>query len=192
MVIETIIARYGLIGVLLGAGLEGETVVVAAGLLAHQGLLPLPGVAVAGAIGSFIADQLLFLLGRRFRDHPRVRRVSERAAFKRALSLLEARPEGFIFAFRFIYGIRTVSPIAIGTSAVSAGTYLVINVIAAIVWAILFTAIGYAFGHAIERLFGELRSIEHVAIAIAVVFAIMAFAVWYLRRRMKERIKEEG
>ena len=64
--IETLIAEYGLAAVFLGAGIEGETMVLAGGLFAHEGMLSLPGAMIAAACGSFVADQLFFAAGRRF------------------------------------------------------------------------------------------------------------------------------
>ena len=157
MTIEALVARYGLGALVVGAGLEGEAVVIAGGLLAHQGVVPLSGAMAAAALGSFAADQAWFAIGRRFRDHRWVRKAREKAAFARALAALERHPIGFIFAFRFIYGFRTVSPIAIGTSAVKARTYLAVNAPAAILWAVTFSAVGYLFGNAFERLVGRLH-----------------------------------
>ena len=51
MAIEALIARYGLAAIFLGAGIEGETSVVAGGVLAHRHLLPLWGVWLAAASG---------------------------------------------------------------------------------------------------------------------------------------------
>ena len=152
MSMEALLQHYGLAALFVGAAIEGETVVVGGGLLAHKGYVPLAGAMAAASAGSFVADQLFFLAGRRFRDHRWVRRVTEKPAFARALAALERYPIGFIFAFRFIYGLRTVSPVAIGTSRVDARTYLIVNVVAAIVWGVAFTAIGYAFGHQVEHL----------------------------------------
>src|SRR5690242_20928624 len=67
--IEAIIARYGVVAVFAGAGFEGETAAVAGGLLAHQGYFALPSAMAAAAAGSLVADQIFFLLGRRFRAH---------------------------------------------------------------------------------------------------------------------------
>jgi membrane protein DedA with SNARE-associated domain len=183
MAIEAIIARYGLAAIFGGAALEGETAVVTGGLLAHQRLLPFVGVALAGAAGSFCADQLFFQLGRRCRDDQRVRRTAGRPAFARALALLERHPIGFILGFRFLYGLRTVSPIAIGTSGVPVRSFAILNTLAAMAWAFIFTAIGYGFGHGIEFAFGRLRSIEHVAVAIGAVFAIIFVIALVLRGR---------
>ncbi len=152
MSLEALLQHYGLAALFVGAGIEGETVVVGGGLLAHRGYFPLPGAMAAASAGSFVADQLFFLAGRRFRDHRWVRGVREKPAFARAIGWLERYPIGFIFAFRFIYGLRTVSPVAIGTSRVAARTFLIVNAVAAVVWGVTFTTIGYLFGRQFERL----------------------------------------
>lgn len=157
MTIEALVARYGLAALFAGAAIEGETVVVAGGLLAHQGLLSLPGVMIAAALGSFAADQAWFAAGRRFRGHRWVKRAQAKPAFAKALGMLERHPIGFIFAFRFIYGFRTVSPIAIGTTMVRAQTFLTVNAVAATVWGIVFAGVGYLFGNAFERFIGKLH-----------------------------------
>lgn len=183
MTIETAIARYGLLAVFLGAGIEGETAVVTGGFLAHQHLLPLGGVMIAATAGSLLADQALFFVGRHYREHPRVRTIASRPEFAKVWTMLERYPRRFIFAFRFLYGLRTISPIAIGTSSVPAFIFLLINLLAAIVWSIGATAIGYVFGHGIEAMFGRLRRIEHVgAAAVALILIALAIA-WLARRR---------
>jgi membrane protein DedA with SNARE-associated domain len=185
--IEAIIARYGVIAVFAGAGFEGETAAVAGGMLAHQGYFALPAAMAAAVAGSFVADQLFFLLGRRFRDHRRVAAVRSKKTFARALDLLERYPHAFVFSFRFIYGFRTVSPVAIGTSGVSARTFVVMNLIAAVVWGILFVGLGYLFGHAVFVLLGRMRGKHHVmllaAAGVAAVIATIHAIRWWQGRR---------
>jgi membrane protein DedA with SNARE-associated domain len=184
MTIETAIARFGLLAVFVGAAVEGETAVVTGGLLAHEQLLPLGGVMIAAAAGSLLADQALFYLGRHYREHRRVRAIMSRPEFAKAWALLERYPRRFIFAFRFLYGLRTISPIAVGTSSVPARVFLLLNLLAAVVWAVAATTIGYAFGHGIEVLIGEMRQIEHVAAAAGALIAIALGTAWFVRRRM--------
>lgn len=191
MSIETIIAKYGFAALFLGAGLEGETVVVAGGLLAHKGLLPLPGAMAAAAAGSFVADQIFFSAGRYFRGQAWVKKVQQKPLFAKALGLLERHPIGFIFAFRFIYGFRTISPIAIGTTQVRTKLFVVINAVAAVVWGIVFTGIGYLFGHSFEKLLDRFLPHGHrvwVAAAVVAVIAagLGAWHVWRARRETAE------
>ena len=58
MTIETLIIRYGVAAIFVGAGVEGETSVVAGGVLAHRHLIPLWAAMAAASTGSFVADQL--------------------------------------------------------------------------------------------------------------------------------------
>ncbi len=186
MSIETLIAQYGLAAIFLGAGIEGETAVVTGGLLAHQHLLPLWGSAAAAVTGSFAADQMFFLAGRRYRDTARVRRIAAKPAFAKALDTLERHPTIFILGFRFLYGLRTISPIAIGTSHVPARTFMLLNLVSAMVWGVLFTGIGYVFGDGLIELVDQImprQKLVGVAILIAVAaLAIAGFRYWRRRR----------
>lgn len=168
--LETLIAKYGLLAILIGSGIEGETVVFLGGVSAHRHLLPFWGVAAAAAIGSFVADQIFFFLGRRASSLGFVRRLTSHAVAARGKALLERYPTGFILAFRFIYGMRTVSPIIIGLSSVSARRFVLLNAVAAVVWGIVISAAGYLFSNAIEALLGRLHL--HVHLIIGLVFAV--------------------
>ncbi len=195
MTIETLIAHYGFVAIFLGAGVEGETSVIAGGVLAHRGLLPLWSASAAAAAGSFVADQLFFAAGRYFRDNPRVKKIEQRPAFAKALVMLEHHPVLFIMGFRFLYGLRTISPMAVGTSQVRTHTFLLLNGLAAIVWGALFTGIGYGFGGGIERLFGNNVSVGKL-LPIATVVIVMLFgvaqAVRWLHHRHADRCVEKA
>ncbi|UAK23248.1 DedA family protein [Sphingomonas nostoxanthinifaciens] len=181
MAIDTIIAHYGLLAIFAGAGIEGEAVVITGGVLAHQGLLSLPGVALAAAAGSCCVDQIWFFLGRRFRDHPWIQAMTKRPAFARALRELERRPTGFIFAFRFIYGLRTVSPIAIGVSTVPARRFIPLNILAAALWAPLIAGLGFVFGKMLDPWLHDLRGVV-LGVMAAVIVVSAGVAAWRWRR----------
>ena len=184
MTIEAIVAKYGLAALFAGAALEGEAAVVAGGVLAHQQYFPLWAAMIAAATGSFCADQAWFFAGRRMRDHRWVAAARARPAFARALAMLERHPVGFIFAFRFLYGLRTVSPIAIGTTRVPARTFVLVNAVSAVVWGVVFTTIGYLFGRAFERLVGRVTAHWPWAVAALAVAGIgFALLRWRKGRR---------
>jgi membrane protein DedA with SNARE-associated domain len=189
--IVAIIARYGLAGIFVGAGIEGEAVVVTGGILAHKGLVPLWGAMIAAAAGSCTVDQIYFFLGRYFRHYPWVRRLTERPAFSRATAFLERHPTAFIFGFRFIYGLRTISPIAIGTTHVETRRFVILNKLAAAIWGPLFTLLGYAFGKAIDPILHRLQTGAIYALGGALaVGALIAVIVWLVRRRDKPKTSD--
>lgn len=124
----------------------------------------------------------MVFLARRYRSHRFIAKNTDRAAFQRALRLLERYPTIFILSFRFIYGIRNISPIAIGLGGVTTLRFFILNAIAAAIWASMFTALGFVFANTFESMLGEIRKIEHVALAVAVIAAVI-FAIHYLVRR---------
>ena len=169
----------------MGAGLEGETVAILAGVIAHSGTLEFWSVVLAVALGSFVADQIWFACGRHFRGSPLVQRVSARPFFEKAIEAFERRPILFTFGFRFVYGLRTVSPIAIGTTRLPALQFVLINAVAAATWALVFVSAGYWFGHGIEMAFGALQSNHHLLVAaVAASLFVAALAFWTHRRWM--------
>ena len=63
MDLQNIIENYGYAAILIGTFLEGETILVLAGLAAHQGSLVLTWVIIAAFAGSLCGDQLFFIWG---------------------------------------------------------------------------------------------------------------------------------
>jgi membrane protein DedA with SNARE-associated domain len=184
--LEELLARYGLIGIFLGAGIEGEAATIAGGVLAHKNLVSLWGAMIAAATGSCLVDQIYFFLGRFFRRNAWVNGLVSKPAFERALTFLERYPAGFILGFRFVYGMRTISPIAIGTSRVPAAKFVILNMVAAAVWGPLFVWIGYTFGKALDPLIARVsHGALYVIIGLALLGAVIAIAIWLLRRRSK-------
>lgn len=173
---ETLVLRYGVIAILLGAGIEGEPFAIAGGVLAQKHWMH-GWIALAAAIGGAIAvDQFWFHLSRYFRDNRLVRRVMDRPAFARSLELIERYPVRFTFLFRFAYGLRAVAPVAIGTSRVPERLFVPLEILAAVVWGAAFTGAGYLVGPAFERIeasYGNTIAIVTICVsAAAIAFAM--------------------
>jgi len=60
MSIESMIENYGYWALLIGTFFEGETIVILAGFLAHQGYLKLHWIILISFFGSLCGDQLFF------------------------------------------------------------------------------------------------------------------------------------
>jgi len=180
--LETLISQYGPLAVFLGAGFEGETAVFLGGVFAHRQLFPFWQAALAAVLGSFLVDQAWFFAARYAHNLAPVQRLMKTQAAAKVHQLLEAHPTSFILSFRFIYGMRTVSPIAIGLTSVPALRFMMLNFIAAVVWGIAITAIGYLFGNAVESIFGRLRLHSHLLIALGFVIVVLVLAAFLLRK----------
>ena len=56
----------------------------------------------------------------------------------------DRHPTLFVFAFRFLYGLRTVSPVAIGTTRLPTARFMALNGTAALVWATMLSLLAAA------------------------------------------------
>ena len=186
------IATYGPLVVFFGTLLEGETVAIMAGFLAHQGVVDGRLALLAAFLGAVASDQVLFLVGRRFADHPMVMRQRKRPLFAKALARVEAGATAYILVFRFLYGLRTVSPLAIGVSNISARKFAILNAIAAFVWACTMIGIGFAFGRTIEATLGRFHHIEHILIAMVAVGIVSYAGLTFIHRRFIRRQDDRG
>ena len=180
-VMEAFLQQYGSLGVFLGAAFEGQTAVVVGGVLARQHLIPAWLVLLSATSGSAIVDHLLFAAGRYYRSHRLVVRAQEKPAFARALGFITRFPVSYILAFRFILGLRLASPIAIGVSRVPAWQFAMLNAAGALVWSFAFTAVGFLFGEALERLSGRQQAAVSAAFVAAGLVAV-SIGIWAVRR----------
>lgn len=185
---ESLISHYGYPMLLLGTALEGETILLVAAFLAHTGYLELHWVMVTGALGAFIGDQTCFQLGRR-RIGAAARRFIHRrprwqARLERAQGLLERYQTPVILGFRFLYGLRTVTPFAIGMSDIRARRFAALDGVAAAIWAVLIGLLGYLFGAALETLLKQARQYE-LWIAAGLLGASMLLALWHWWRQRR-------
>jgi len=172
---EQVLADYGLLAVLVGTFFEGETIVIVAGFLAHEGYFSPYALCVAAFLGTFAGDQLWFYLGRRHANFKIVQKVTTFPQFARVIRLIENHPIKFILSFRFVYGIRNISPVALGLSRISALKYFILNGIAAAVWAVIFTSIGYFFGKAAEIMIGRIAGAQGKILAAVIAGLIVYF-----------------
>jgi len=171
--------RFGVLGVLLGAALEGETAVLVGGAAAHHGLFNPYLSAAAAFLGSVVADQLVFWASRHEQERAIVRRIREKPAVARALQIIDRHPRLFCFGFRFVYGFRIAGPAAVGASSVPGRTFVVLNALSALVWAIVFTWAGYRFGGKLIEAVRPLLEPPYLAIELGVFASlVLAFVLW--------------
>ncbi|WP_432262720.1 DedA family protein [Cupriavidus sp. TMH.W2] len=186
MDIAGLIQNYGYLAVAVGTFLEGETILLMAGVAAYRGHLTLPTVIMIGTIASFFGDQLYFYVGRRYGTALLKRFPSVQTRAARAKALLERHHLPLILSIRFLYGLRIAGPIAIGMSEVPWLRFLVLNLMGAVVWAIVIAGAGYGFGQALAYVLGGFDSDEAWMLAAI----LLSGALWWLvaRRRRWTRL----
>ena len=183
MSFEYILSTYGYIALLIGTFLEGETILVAAGFLAHRGYLELPWVIFFAVMGAVAGDQLYFFLGRAkgmdfIESRPRWQTKSAQM-----FALLQTHQIPVIIGFRFLYGIRTVTPFIIGASGINPIRFIILDSIGAGAWAIAVGTLGYLFGQTIEVFLEEAKKYETVLMALIFLVGIAIWLIYFIKQR---------
>lgn len=175
------LATYGALAVLLGTFLEGESILVAGAIAARQGYLPLHQVLLAALAGSFLGDQLYFFMGRSWGRAWLAPRPKMRARVHRVHRLLARHDALFILGFRFLYGLRTVSPFVLGTSDVLVARFVPLNFCGALIWSLTVGGLGFVLGdipvralvgQAIARGWGPPLAAATALLVVAVVWRV--------------------
>ncbi len=185
--VEHLVAQYGLAFVFAGTFVEGETALTVAGFAAHQRLLNPVYVAMAAFLGAVCADQLAFHIARSYRSHPRVVRALETRAGRTATALVARNPGRLALSFRFLFGLRLAVPVALGFGGYDPRRFLLCDLLAAALWSILWTAIGFFAGQTVERAFGAIRHAEHRVFVAAAIAVAVAAAIIPIRAFLRSR-----
>jgi membrane protein DedA with SNARE-associated domain len=182
MNLGALIETHGYWALAAGCALEGETMLVLAGLAAQRGYLDPFAVVVIAAGMAFTGDQIFFWIGRRHGAAVLARWPSIGAKAGRVHALIERYHLGVIIGVRFAYGLRIAGPILIGTSAVSALRFAVINAIGAVLWACIVGGIGWLSGAAAETVFGDVKHLEKWLFLCVLVIAALAWLIHKMKR----------
>ncbi|HOJ13481.1 MAG TPA: DedA family protein [Deltaproteobacteria bacterium] len=185
MDIESIIIQYGYIFILIGTFFEGETVLVLAGFLVHQGYLSFTPVVAAAFIGTYVGDQLYFYIGRRKGIDLLDRNPSWKRQSGRVFPLLQHYQTMVIIGFRFIYGIRTVTPFILGASGVSPRRFMVLNAVGGIAWSLGIASLGYMLGYTAEVIIQDIKRYEYIIMASIVMAGIVFWGIYLIRRKRR-------
>jgi membrane protein DedA with SNARE-associated domain len=183
---EALIERWGLVAVFLGTLLEGDVVMLLAGVVAHLGFLKFAAAFLAGAAGAIVSDVAWFAAGRW-----QAGRIRESALYRRAGPGIE-RVAGRIgprqvMLCRFVYGTRVPTLLLWAVRGLSFPRFLALDLAGCILWAAAFGCLEYFMSGSAALVMGEVKRVEYwllggLLVAIAVVLGLKALAGWQKRR----------
>ena len=164
--------------------IEGETIVILCAAAAADLDIPVELLALTAFLGSFLGDQTYYTIGRIYGTPLLTRWPKLEHKIDWAFELVHNNPVTFIFSFRFIYGIRNFAPFVIGIAEVSRRKFLILNFIAAQVWAHSFAWGGYFLGKTLDKMMGDAKW-GVMGGFIAIILLVVGFSALRQRSRQK-------
>ena len=171
---EEFIRDWGYIALFLysfGGGFVGLAI---ASVLSYSGDLNIYVCIIIAAISNFIGGQFLFFLARKNKNY--AKDMIKKYGRKIALAHLLMKKYGsfVIFVQKYIYGIKTLVPLAMGITKYSAMKFTIFNAMAAILWACV---IGYASFTAGEFILNLSEDFKYVGLfTVVVIFLLITYA----------------
>jgi membrane protein DedA with SNARE-associated domain len=174
--------------VFLGFVIPGEIAVVAGGVLAFTGKVPLWGALVAACLGAWIGDSVGYEVGKHWGDALIAKLPSRLIKPDHVLQgkrLINRHGGKAVFFGRYIAALRALVPGLAGMSGMTYRHFVFWNVLGGTVWATGFTLLGYLAGTAWEQVEGTANVVSYIVFGVVVVLIIGA--VLFRRHRARRR-----
>lgn len=195
LVILTIIFAES--GLLIGFFLPGDSILFTAGFLVQTGVLrfDLHLLALLVFIAAVLGDGVGYLFGRRIG-----RKIFNRPDslifrhenIKKAEEFYERHGNLTIILARFIPIIRTFAPIVAGVGKMRYRSFVIFNMIGALLWATGITYAGYYVGAALEKAGINVDNILLPIIALIVVASVLPPAIHILKDKKRRTALLQG
>lgn len=140
------LTTYGYIGLFiysLGGGFVG---LIAAGVLSFMGKMDLSLSMSIAFVSNALGDIMLFYMARYQKSMMMEGLRKHRRKLALAHIMMKKYGSWIIFIQKFIYGLKTLIPIAIGLTKYEFKRFVILNVASSAVWALVFGFGSYYFG----------------------------------------------
>jgi membrane protein DedA with SNARE-associated domain len=196
--VTALLLTHGYLVIFLGAALDnfglpssGDIVLFAGGFFANSGQAALPLVMLSGFAGALVSDNSVYWIGR-IGGRPLIDRILKirllqflinEKSLEKVERYFESHGGKTVFVGRFGPGLRSMTPLFAGVTRMGYFRFVPYNVAAALVWAVVYSLIGYVFGQYWSELLAVARSFGFSVVAL-VILVIVAFV---LRRRYRRK-----
>ncbi|MEO6981681.1 MAG: DedA family protein [Edaphobacter sp.] len=179
----------------IGIPLPGETSLIVGAALAASGHLSLVPVIVIAASAAIVGDNAGYWIGRKGGRKVLLKYgwllPIGNAKLEKVHGYFERHGTKTVFVARFVAIFRTCAAMFAGVAYMPYRSFVLFNALGGITWAVVYGAVGYAFGHNLPRLEHHLR-IAAVALVCCGLLALLFVraARWF--KRPKNVLRDGG
>lgn len=144
----------------------------AAGVLSYAGELNIYISILVALSANFIGDQFVFYMARTNKEFAKDILDKHRRKVAYVHVLMRKYGSFIILIKKYIYGVKTLVPLAIGLTKYSPAKFMLFNAIGAVIWAVAIGFAGFSFGGVIIETAEEYKNI---GIAFALIMVVVVF-----------------
>lgn len=184
----TSLSTYGYIALFiysLGGGMVG---IIAAGVLSYMGKMSIEISITIAFIANAIGDSLLFYISRYNKEliMPYIKNHKRKLALSHLL--MKKHGDKIIFFQKFVYGIKTLVPLAIGLTKYPLLKFTIINTLSALIWAIFLGYGSYRFGSVFKQIINYISANPWLMPIIIIALFLGVWAYFEKFTKKKSRI----
>jgi len=170
------LSTYGYIILFLYSLGGGMVAIIAAGILSFGGKMDLNTSIAVAFVANALGDSLLFYMSRynKAQMMPYLKNHKRKLALSQLL--MKKYGDKIIFFQKFVYGIKTLIPIAIGMTKYPIVKFNILNAISAFIWAVGLGYASYSAGETLTKFFSYFSSYPWLA---PLIVATLLGAIWY-------------
>lgn len=171
---EQFIQDWGYIALFLYSFGGGFVGLIFAGVLSYAGDLNIYISILVAGVSNFLGDQFLFFLARKNKNYAKdmMKNSGRKIAF---VHILMRKYGSFvIFIQKYIYGVKTLVPLAMGLTKYSAVKFSILNALAAALWACVIGYLSFTAGEYILSLSEDFKYVGLVTVVL-IILAVVFF-----------------
>ncbi|NLK66609.1 MAG: DedA family protein [Campylobacteraceae bacterium] len=181
----TSLSTYGYIVLFFYSLGGGMIALIAAGVLSYAGKMDLGFVIVIAAIANFIGDTMLFYLSRYSKKEIMPYFSKQKRNLALAQILFKKHGAKIMFVKKYVYGLKTLVPLAIGLTKYPFAKFSVINFVSAVIWAVSVALASYYAGDFLMEFFKLIKAKPWIM--PIVLLAIVGLIVLYFKQATKRK-----
>jgi len=175
---EELIRDWGYIVLFLYSFGGGFLALAVAGVLSYSGELNLGLVLIVAGVANFIGDQFLFTVARKNKEQAKEMMKKHKRKIAMAHLLMRKYGSSVIFIQKYIYGIKTLIPLAMGLTKYDIKKFMIFNIFATIIWSLVVGISAYMLGELVYTYLEEFKT-------YGIIFVIfITLAVFYTLKKI--------
>lgn len=175
---------YGYVVLFLYSFGGGFLALMGAGVLSYAGHMDLSTSILVAFIANFIGDLVLVYMGRYNKKDVMVYLHKHKRKLALSHILMKKHGSWVIFLQKYVYGVKTLIPLAIGITKYDLKKFALLNLFASAIWALVIGIGSYMAGEAIKSAYEIISGRPYIAPVL--LLSLIGLIWWYLSAHTKK------